>query len=65
MEIHAILTETLGKYAPSYVTVKNWVVQFKPGDFSNYFIPGGAKDFSAPGICVEVHTLMLKLKKAA
>ena len=25
-EIHAILTETLGEYAPSYTTVKNWVV---------------------------------------
>ena len=24
-EIHAILTETLGVHAPSYVTVKNWV----------------------------------------
>jgi len=24
-EIHAILTETLGKHAPSYATVKNWV----------------------------------------
>jgi len=33
-EIHAILTETLGEHAPSYATVKNWVVQFKRGDFS-------------------------------
>jgi uncharacterized protein YggU (UPF0235/DUF167 family) len=24
-EIHAILKETLGEYAPSYATVKNWV----------------------------------------
>ena len=24
-EIHAIPTETLGEYAPSYATVKNWV----------------------------------------
>jgi len=24
-EIHAILTETLGEYGPSYATVKNWV----------------------------------------
>jgi hypothetical protein len=30
MEIHAILTETLGEHAPSYATVKNWVAQFKP-----------------------------------
>jgi len=33
-EIHAILTETLGEHAPSYATVKNWVAQFKRGDFS-------------------------------
>jgi hypothetical protein len=36
-EIHAILIETLGEhapsYAPSYVTVKNWVAEFKHGDF--------------------------------
>jgi hypothetical protein len=31
-EIHAILTETLGKHAPSYATVKNRVAQFKRGD---------------------------------
>jgi hypothetical protein len=33
MEIQAILTETLGENAPSYGTVKNWVAQFKRGDF--------------------------------
>ena len=33
-EIHAILTETLGEHAPSYATVKNWVAQFKYGNFS-------------------------------
>jgi len=32
-EIHAILTETLGEHAPSYATIKNWVAQFKLGDF--------------------------------
>jgi len=32
-EIHAILKETLGEYAPSYATVKTWVTQFKPADF--------------------------------
>ena len=32
-EIHAIRTETLGEHAPSYATVKNWVTQFKRGDF--------------------------------
>ena len=38
-EIHAILTETLGEHAPSYVTVKNWVVKFKHGDFSTCDAP--------------------------
>ena len=38
-EIHAILTETLGEHAPSYATVKNWVAQFKRGDFSTYDAP--------------------------
>ena len=32
-EIYAILTDTLGEHAPSYATVKNWVAQFKLGDF--------------------------------
>jgi len=31
---HTILTETLGEHAPSYSTIKNWVAQFKRGDFS-------------------------------
>ena len=34
-EIHAILIETLGEHAPSYATVKNWVTQYKRGDFFN------------------------------
>jgi len=38
-EIHAILIETLGEHAPSYATVKNWVVQFKSGDFSTCDAP--------------------------
>jgi len=35
-EIHAILTETLGEHEPSFATVKNWVAQFKRGDFSTW-----------------------------
>ena len=44
-EIHAILTETLGEHAPSYATVKNWVAQFKRGDFSTCYAlhPGRPK----------------------
>ena len=33
-EIYAILTETLGEYAPLYATVENFEVPFKRGDFS-------------------------------
>jgi len=32
-KIQAILKETLGEYAPSCAIVKNWVAQFKRGDF--------------------------------
>jgi len=32
-EIHTILTETLGQHAPTHAIVKNWVNQFKRGDF--------------------------------
>jgi len=38
-EICAILTETLGECAPLYATVKNWVAQFKRGDFSTCDAP--------------------------
>jgi len=38
-KIHAILTETLGEHALSYATVKNWVAQFKRGDFSTCEAP--------------------------
>jgi hypothetical protein len=34
-----IVTEILGEYAPSYATVKNWVAQFKRGDFSTCDAP--------------------------
>jgi hypothetical protein len=51
LEIHTILTETLGEHAPSYATVKYWVAQFKRGDFSTFFFPPGqAKDLSAPRV---------------
>jgi hypothetical protein len=38
-EIHAILIETLWEHAPSYATIKNWVAQFKCGDFSTCDVP--------------------------
>jgi hypothetical protein len=34
-KIRVILVETLGEHAPLYATVKNWVAQFKRGDFSS------------------------------
>jgi len=39
MEVQAILTETLGEHVPSCATIKNWVTQFKRGDFSIYVAP--------------------------
>jgi hypothetical protein len=38
-EICAILIETLGEHAPFYATIKNWVAQFKRGDFSTCDAP--------------------------
>ena len=51
-EIHAILIETLGEHAPSYATVKNWVDQFKRGDFSTCDgpRPGRHKTVTTPEI---------------
>ena len=61
-EIHAILTGTLGEYAPSYVTVTNWVAQFKRGDFSTCVAPrpGRPKTVTIPEIIDQIHELILK-----
>jgi len=61
-EIHAILTETLGEHAPSYATIKNWVAQFKRGDFSTYDAPrpGQPKTVTTPEIIGETHKLILE-----
>ena len=61
-EIHAILTETLGEYASSYVTVKNWVDQFKCGGFSTCDAPppGQPKTVTTLEIINEIHELILK-----
>ena len=60
-EIHAILTEILGEYAPSYVTVKNWVAQFKRGDVSTCDAPrpGRHKTVTTPEIIDQIHELFL------
>jgi hypothetical protein len=49
LEIHAILTETLGEHAPPYAMVKNWVAQFKRGDFSTFFVLVGLRTYEHPG----------------
>jgi hypothetical protein len=38
-EIHGILKGTLGEHAPVNATFKNWVAQFKFGDFSTCDVP--------------------------
>jgi len=61
-EIHTILRETLGEHAPSYATVKNWVAQFKCGDFStcDASYPGQPKTANAPEITDQIHELILE-----
>ena len=62
MEIHAILKETLGEHASSYATVKNWVTQFKRGDFSTCDAPrpGRPKTMTTPEIIDQIHELMFE-----
>ena len=61
-EIHAILTETLGEHAPSYTTIKNWVAQFKRGDFSTCDAPhpGRPKTVTTAKIIDQIHGLILE-----
>jgi len=60
-EIHAILKETLGEHAPSYATIKNWVAQFKHGDFSTCDASrlGRPKTVTTPEITDQIHELIL------
>ena len=61
-KIHAILTETLGEHAPLYATIKNWVAQFKRGDFSTCDAPhpGRPKTVTTPKIICQIHELILE-----
>ena len=61
-EVHAMLTETLGEHASLYATVKNWVAQFKRGDFSNCNEPhpGWPKTVITPEIIDYIHELILE-----
>jgi len=60
-EIHAILTET-GEHAPSYATIKNWVAQYKCGDFSTCDVPcaGRPKTVTTLEIIDQMHELILE-----
>jgi len=63
--IHAILKQTFGEHAPSYATVKNWVAQFKRGDFSTCEAPrpGRSKSVTTPEIIDQIHELILKNRR--
>ena len=52
----------LGEHTPSYATIKNWVVQFKRGDFSTYVAPrpGRRKTVTTPEIIDQIHELILE-----
>ena len=56
-KIHAILTETLREHAPSYATFKNWVAQFKRGDFFIRYAPrpGRHKTVTTPEIIDQIN----------
>jgi hypothetical protein len=60
--IHAILTETLGELVPTYATVKNWLFQFKCGDFSACDVPrpGQPKTVPTTEIIDQIHELILE-----
>jgi len=61
-KIHTIPKETLGEHAPSYATVKNWVAQFKRGDFSfcDAPCPGWPKIVTTPEITDHIHDTNLR-----
>jgi len=61
-EIHTILTETLEEHAPWYATFKNWVTQFKRGDFSACVAPrpGRPKTVTTPENIDQIHELNLE-----
>ena len=60
--IDATLKETLGEYALSYATVKNWVAQIKHGDFSTCVAPrpGRPETVTTPEIIDQIHELILE-----
>jgi len=61
-KLYAILTETLEEHASLYATVKNWVAQFKCGDFSTCVAPrpGRPTTVTTPEIIDHIHELILE-----
>jgi len=61
-EIYAILKVTFREHAPSYTTIKNWVTNFKRGDFSTCDAPrpGRPKIMTIPEIIDQIHELILE-----
>jgi len=57
-----MLIETLREHASSYATVKNWVAQFRRGDFSTCDAPrpGRPKTVTTPQIIDQIHELILE-----
>ena len=62
-EIHTILTETLGQHAPFYDTVKNWVAQFKSGNFSTCVAPRSGRPKT--DIIDQIRDLILEERRIA
>jgi len=64
-EVQAILIEKLGEHAPPCATVKNWVAQFKRGDFSTcdaprmYDVPSIAVFCSEPTVIIIIITIII------
>ena len=60
--IKLFLTETLGKHAPSYATVRNWAAPFKGGDFSTCDAPrpGQHKTPTNPEFIDQIHEVILE-----
>jgi hypothetical protein len=61
-KIHTILIENLGECAPYYTTAKNWVAQFKCGDFFTCDAPrpGRPKILTTPEITDQIHEVILE-----
>ena len=62
---NALMTEILGEHKPSHATAKNWVAQFKRGEFSTCDAPrpGRSKTVTIPEIIDQIHELILEYRR--